>query len=107
MNKTFAVYFESPEAGRGSEPVAGPFNTKQEAGDWMVAEGHTTDPQYFVDRLNEAAESYRPLVLLREMLAIVEVAKPEKPRRTRAASIYHRDYLRTKHKLYRKYQPKK
>lgn len=46
--------------------------------------------------------------LLTELLVVLaEAAKPKKKRVTKAVAkrVYHRDYLRTKNKPYRKYDP--
>lgn len=50
-------------------------------------------------------ESYEPMKLLKEMYFLEEAKKV--PLKKAAKSVYHRDYLRTKNKPYRKYDPKK
>lgn len=47
---------------------------------------------------------YQPMELLKEMLQLDEAKKPLKKA---ARSVYHRDYLKTKNKPYRKYDPRK
>jgi hypothetical protein len=47
------------------------------------------------------ATQYQPLELLKEMLQIDEAKKTLKKA---AKSVYHRDYLKTKNKPYRKHQ---
>ena len=47
-------------------------------------------------------ESYVPMQLLREML-LGEAKKPTLKKASR--SVYHRDYLKTKNKKYRRYTP--
>jgi hypothetical protein len=52
----------------------------------------------------ELKESYSPMQLLKEML----IGEAEKPKLKKAAkSVYHRDYLRSKNKVYRKYDSDK
>lgn len=47
--------------------------------------------------------------LLKELYAILEEAKKTKKKKSvaksAAAAVYHRDYMRTKHKPYRDYDP--
>lgn len=50
-------------------------------------------------------EAYEPMKLLKEMFFLEEAKKV--PLKKAAKSVYHRDYLRTKNKPYRKYDPKK
>jgi hypothetical protein len=50
--------------------------------------------------------TYQPLELLKEMLQLDEAAK-KKPLKKAAAAVYHRDYMRTKNKPYRKYHEDK
>lgn len=45
--------------------------------------------------------SYEPLQLLREMLQLDEAKK--KPLKKAAKAVYHRDYMKTRNKDYRKY----
>lgn len=45
--------------------------------------------------------AYEPMQLLREML----LEKAKKPLKKAAKAVYHRDYLKTKNKPYRKYHP--
>ena len=46
--------------------------------------------------------TFEPMQLLKEMLQLDE-AKKKKPLKTAAKAVYHRDYMRTKNKSYRKY----
>lgn len=46
--------------------------------------------------------TYEPLQLLREMLQLDEAAK-KKPLKKAAKAVYHRDYMKTRNKPYRKY----
>jgi hypothetical protein len=48
---------------------------------------------------------YKPMALLKEMLDLTEAKKA--PLKKAARSVYHRDYLKTKNKPYRKYDPRK
>lgn len=48
---------------------------------------------------------YVPMALLKEMMEIIEEKKM--PLKKAARSVYHRDYLKTKNKPYRKYDPRK
>lgn len=50
----------------------------------------------------QVIEVYEPMVLLREMWQLDE-AKKKKPLKAAAKSVYHRDYMKTKNKPYRKY----
>lgn len=44
----FAAYYDYTGAGRGPEPIAGPFETEQEAYDWLEENEYEGD-NYFVD----------------------------------------------------------
>lgn len=48
-NKQYAVYFDYTGSGRQPRPVAGPFDTEQEAHQWMKEEGYDKNDKYFVD----------------------------------------------------------
>lgn len=49
MNQqTWCVYFDYTGAGRGPEPIAGPFETEKEAEKWMNKECPRGDADYFV-----------------------------------------------------------
>jgi len=50
-NQQYALYFDYTGAGRGPEPVGGPFSTKQEAVEYAAENGHklTGRTNYFVD----------------------------------------------------------
>lgn len=52
--------------------------------------------------MTTATEQYVPFALLSEML-MVEEKKPSLKKAAR--SVYHRDYVKTKNKPYRKYDP--
>lgn len=54
--------------------------------------------------MTTATEQYVPFALLSEML-MVEEKKPSLKKAAR--SVYHRDYLKTKNKPYRKYDKTK
>ena len=49
----------------------------------------------------QLGEGYKPLELLKEMLQLDEAKK--KPLKKAAKSVYHRDYMKTRNKPYRKY----
>lgn len=48
---------------------------------------------------------YVPMALLKEMMQLEEAKKPSLKKA--AKSVYHRDYMKTKNKPYRKYDPRK
>lgn len=103
----YCVYFDYTGAGRGPECVAGPFATQAEADQWIKTEGHEGDPDYFVDKERKqrnVRESYEPMQLLQELF-VIEAKKPTLKRAAR--SVYHRDYMKTKNKPYRKYDAQK
>ena len=105
MMSKYCVYFDYTGAGRGPECVAGPFSSKQEANQWLKDENHEDDSDYFVDKERGVTESYAPMELLKEMLSLDEAKKV--PLKKAARSVYHRDYLKTKNKPYRKYDSRK
>ena len=45
----FCVYFDYTGAGRGPEPIAGPFPTSEEAAEWIVENDFYFDNYVFVD----------------------------------------------------------
>jgi hypothetical protein len=47
--------------------------------------------------------SYQPMELLKEMLQLEEADKKKPSLKKAAKSVYHRDYVKTKNKPYRKY----
>ena len=48
--KMVAIYFDATGAGRGPEPIAGPFHTEKEAEEYAVEMDYDLkDPDYFID----------------------------------------------------------
>lgn len=96
--------------------LADPHCEEQGGGAWIAFDGDQPvgtydessgvadfDPASFVEA-DASTTTYEPMQLLKEML-MMEAKKV--PLKKAAKSVYHRDYLRTKNKPYRKYDPKK
>lgn len=98
----YCVYYKHGDSAR--KCITSPFDTKELAQEWLRDEGHDKDPEYTVDTAYGVNESYEPLSLLKEMLQLTE-AKKKVPLKKAAKSVYHRDYVKTKNKPYRKYDP--
>jgi hypothetical protein len=49
----FAVYFDFTGAGRCPEPIAGPFESQEEAEEYMKENEYEDSDEYFVDRYIE------------------------------------------------------
>lgn len=90
-----------------------PYCEHQGGGAWMAYDGDRPVAVYNeetgeadFDTANFYIEStYQPMKLLREMLILAEAEKPSIKKAAR--SVYHRDYMKTKNKPYRKYDPRK
>jgi hypothetical protein len=54
--------------------------------------------------MSDNTTDYEPMALLKEMLQLDE-AKKKVPLKKAAKSVYHRDYMKTRNKPYRKYSP--
>jgi hypothetical protein len=52
-----------------------------------------------------STEQQPEMSLLRELMQLDEGAKKKKPLKKAAKAVYHRDYVKTKNKPYRKYDP--
>jgi len=100
---TYCVYYEHKGAGRSPNPAAGPFELHEEALQWLTEQGLSEDEGYVIAPTAITMEHYAPLELLSEIMT--EAGKV--PLRKAARSVYHRDYLKTKNRPYRKYDPKK
>lgn len=51
---------------------------------------------------DQVIDHYEPLMFLRELFQLDE-AKKKKSLKSAAKSVYHRDYMKTRNKPYRKY----
>lgn len=85
--------------------MAGPYDTQAEAENWLNDYPYDHDDRFFVDTDgedgSELKESYQPMALLREML--LDEGKKVKVSKKTARAVYHRDYMKTRNKPYRKY----
>ncbi len=97
----FCVY-RNPD----NKVMAGPFDTQAEAQAWLDEYPYDHNDTLFIDSDGEDGsvfkESYAPMQLLREMMQLDEAKKPLKKA---AKAVYHRDYMKTRNKPYRKYDP--
>lgn len=107
--KQYGIYYDYTGAGRGPELIAGPFNSQAEAEAYADEESYPlVGDNYFVDVYREPTmnETYEPMSLLKEMLITEsDKKKAKKVSRKAAHAVYHRDYIKTKKKPYRKYDP--
>ncbi len=105
----YGIYFDYTGAGRGPEQIAGPFNTRQEAEAYAAEEGYslTANSDYFIDVDGKVNEGNNNMEMLRELLQLDEAEKKKKKKVSKKAAhaVYHRDYVKTKKKPYRKYDP--
>lgn len=98
--------------------LSDPHCEHQGGGAWMAFDGEQPvatyneedgtvdfDQSNFMEQSALTLPEYQPMQLLREMMVVAEAKKV--PLKKAAKSVYHRDYLKTKNKPYRKYDPKK
>ncbi len=59
VDQPYVIYFDYTGAGRGPEPIAGPFPSREAAEQYAAEEGYDLkNKDYFVDVYNEANEAW-------------------------------------------------
>lgn len=100
----YCVYKEQGPS-RPPLAVSEAFDDQAAAQDWQTKQQLTGD-EYTIGLVRALKEQHEPMSLLKEVFNLIEGKTKKKPTLKKAAhAVYHRDYLKTKNKPYRKYDP--